>query len=241
MTNEHSLLLSPFAVIAVSLGTALGCASKTPPPKEPTAESPTTKDEALVLTADSEIGGMNEEASDAAFRQASSKLQGCYEAGQSRIELLAGEVNFLVRVDHSGTGTPVIERSTLGDLETERCMVKVLAAQKWPPPVGGRIGEARRPFVFEAPSDLRPAVDWNVEEIEDVLADLSETISQCKGTSGESFEATIYVDRDGTVLSAGMAASDSGSLGVAECLTDALRRATFPSPGSWPAKATFAL
>ena len=193
------------------------------------------------MSASSEIGGMNEEKSDATFKSAFGDLRRCFEEGQSRLEFLSGEVSFLVRVDQTGKAEALVERSTLGDRRTERCMIGALASLSWPPPVGGRIGEARRPFVFDPPSDVRLPVDWSAQDVEKTLDKLGESISDCKGASGASFEATVYVDRDGTVMSAGTTAPLSDAAAVADCITDALSSATFPSPGSWPAKATFVL
>ncbi len=241
--TDSSLVKTLFphlASIALSL-LPLGCGGSAPAVHTPTVSDGAPEEETVTMSASSEIGGMNEEKSDEAFQAASNSLERCYQEGQKRIELLSGEITFLVQVDSSGHGEAFVERSTLGDLATERCMTRALAAQRWPAPVGGRIGEARRPFAFEPPTDVRPAVDWTSEDVEDALGKLRGEIAGCKGSGNDDFEATIYVDQDGTVMSAGIAAPASSDPGVADCVSKALKSATFPSPGSWPAKATFAL
>ena len=59
--------------------------------------------------------------------------------------------------------------------------------------------------------------------------------------AGGNFEATMYVSTDGSVLAVGVTPPDEGGEDAVDCLVSTLKQATFPSPGSWPAKVTFAL
>ena len=76
---------------------------------------------------------------------------------------------------------------------------------------------------------------------EKTLGKLSGKISSCKNGSGGNFEATMYVSTDGSVLAVGVTPPDEPGVEDVDCLVSALKQATFPSPGSWPAKVTFAL
>lgn len=221
------------------------CGGSEPPPKTVSSrlvsEGP-TEDEATV-SADSEIGGMNAEKTQAVFNAAVDDLQQCFLEGSRRVEFLSGKVHFAVEVDSSGRlSKAYLKDSTLGDRETEQCMLRVLQTRKWPKPVGGRVGRADGDFQFDADSDVRLPVDWSVENIEKGLAKLKKKLRGCKDSNPETvYRATIYVDTDGAVLSAGVATPEGEGAPAADCLVDVLRQAMLTSPGSWPAKVTFDL
>lgn len=189
----------------------------------------------------SEIGGLNQEAVDRVFASAGSDLRRCLDAGSSRVEFLGGDVGFVVKIGQDGHVRHAhLEQSTLGDRTTEVCMLDALKKRSWPKPVGGETGIAQKPFSFDMPNDVRPPTDWGPDSIEETLQELAPKIDACK-TSGGSFSVTMYVDTDGSVLSAGIAYdSDTGDSAV-DCLLDIVKQASYPSPGSWPAKVTFSL
>ena len=120
-------------------------------------------------------------------------------------------------------------------------MLDVLRSKKWPKPVGGEHGLARKSFEFDPPNDVRPPTDWDGEQLEKTLAKLRGKIRSCKNGSGGNFEATMYVSTDGSVLAVGVTPPDENGEEAVDCLVSTLKDATFPSPGSWPAKVTFAL
>ena len=190
----------------------------------------------------SEVGGMNEDAVESAFKRSLGSLQACLSEGSSRVEFLAGSVSFFLKIDSQGTVEHAhLETSTLGDRETERCMLKALRKQRWPKPVGGNVGLARKSFDFDAPNDVRPPTDWPEEEVRPALKKLHEQLSECKNGRRGHFQATAYVAADGSVLAAGVTPPDEDGEHEVDCLVDVIRQATFPSPGSWPAKVTFRL
>jgi hypothetical protein len=50
----------------------------------------------------------------------------------------------------------------------------------------------------------------------------------------------VYVQTNGTAISAGVATPDErGEAGAADCLVSVIKGMKFPSPGSWPAKVIF--
>jgi hypothetical protein len=51
----------------------------------------------------------------------------------------------------------------------------------------------------------------------------------------------MYVGTDGSVLSAGVTPPSEEGESSVDCLVSTLKEASFPSPGSWPAKITFSL
>lgn len=193
------------------------------------------------MSASSEIGAMDEGKVTQTFQGAMDDLKSCLSAGASRNEFEGGDIAFLVKVDSSGRVVHAhAERSTLGDRDTEKCMLKALRHQSWPRPQGGDVGLARNSFGFDMPNDTRPPTDWDPGRVRETVAGLGNKLDQCKnGASG--FTATVYVDPDGAATSAGIASTDEAGEDAADCLVGVLKAAKYPSPGSWTAKVTFPL
>ncbi len=190
-------------------------------------------------SASAEIGALNEDDVTATFGAALKDLEACRVAGSRRIEFLGGSVRFFVKIDSGGgVASAHVEKSTLGDRDTEKCMLRVLAKRAWPKPVGGEHGIAKSGFTFEA-DDIRPPTDWPEERVAAVVSGLAGQLGTCGDTAG--FTATVYVDTDGRALGAGVAPRDESGEPHADCVAAALRGAKYPSPGSWPAKVTFGL
>jgi hypothetical protein len=192
----------------------------------------------------SEVGALNEEKVDRVFEQTMGKLQRCLNEGAHRVEFIFGDVSFFVKIDAEGRLAHAhLEKSTIGDRETERCMLDVLKARSWPKPQGGDMGFARKSFGFDPPNDVRPPADLPEDYLDEVLSDsdFSGRVRACKNGSRGTFTATMYVDTDGSVLGVGVAPPDEDGESAVDCLVDAIKQATFPSPGSWPGKVSFAL
>jgi hypothetical protein len=229
---------SPWLVIPLL---ALACGEGSPPPKTADDTPQTEEHHGSGLAVSSEIGGLDEDKVSAAFESSLSGLQRCLEQGSSRVEFLGGSVSFFVKIDLRGkVDGAYLEKSTLGDRDTEKCMLDALRAKSWPKPVGGEHGLARKSFDFDPPSDVRPPADYDHDHLGRGLDKIAGKLASCKRHKG-SYEATIYVATDGTVLSAGVTPPDEEGEGNVDCLVSTLKSASFPSPGSWPAKATFTL
>jgi hypothetical protein len=204
-------------------------------------DAPRHRGEGAKMAASSEIGALDEGKVTQTFQGVLDDLKQCLSAGASRNEFEGGDIAFLVKVDTSGKVLHAhAERSTLGDRDTEKCMLKALRRQSWPRPQGGDIGVARNSFGFDMPNDTRPPTDWDADRVRETIAGLSGKLDKCKnGASG--FTATVYVDPDGAATSAGIASSDDSGEDAADCLVGVLKSAKYPSPGSWTAKVTFPL
>jgi hypothetical protein len=232
--------LRPTASIACfCLLAACGESQTKPPPKSPKAETDEDFDHLYGMRAHGEIGGLNEEKVDATFQSSLHALERCLNRGARRVEFLGGSVSFFVKIDTSGHLIHAhLEHSTLGDRDTEKCMLAALRALDWPPPVGGDVGLARKSFDFDPPNDVRPPAELDEGSVSSALGPLRQSARSC-GASG--FEVTAYVDTDGKVLAAGAAPEDEAGEDAVDCLVEAVLATTFPSPGSWPAKVTFTL
>jgi hypothetical protein len=194
------------------------------------------------MSANAEIGALNEAAVDSAFQKSLSGFERCMQSGARRVEFIGGKVAFYIEVDREGAlGDARLEESTIGDHDTEKCMLGVLRKKSWPKPVGGDKGYARKSFDFDPPNDVRPPTDWDSERLSEALKKLDRELGECKqGLSGR-FKATMYVAIDGSALSVGVVPPNQAGEAALDCLVEKLKAETYPSPGSWPAKVSFEL
>jgi hypothetical protein len=226
----------------VTLGClSLACGESAPTAKTADDRAEDHEQKGAGPSVSSEIGGLDEDKVDAAFKSSLDGLQRCLTEGASRVELLGGSVAFFVKIDLTGRAdSAYLEKSTLGDRDTEKCMLNALRSRHWPKPVGGEHGLARKSFDFDPPNDVRAPAEYDRDHLEKGLGKISSKLASCKGARGR-YEATIYVATDGSVLAAGVTPPDETGEDSVDCLVSTLKSASFPSPGSWPAKITFTL
>jgi hypothetical protein len=240
MTVSSRIALLAVPTLALMLA---ACGGSEPAPKDASLhDAPPKTDNGPGIVASAEIGGMNEEAVDAAFTSSVKGLQRCLDSGAKRIEFLGGSVSFFLKIDATGkVANAYLEHSTLGNRTTERCMLDSLTAKSWPKPVGGEHGLARKSFTFDPPNDVREPITWDDHDAAPGLKKIADDVGKCKQGHAGRFEATLYVDTTGKVLSAGATPPDQDGDAAVDCLVGVLESATFPSPGSWPAKVTLEL
>lgn len=229
-------------VVAVALG-VVGCGSAPPQADTPPTPEPTDEPQrhGNLPSVSSEVGALDREKTEAAWRAANTKLNACFEKGLARVPYLAGRASFTVRVAKDGsTRYAFLKDSTLGDRETEACMLDVLAGVRWPRPVGGEEGIAEQSDLeFDPGGDERPPVDWSPEQLGKDFAKVRGALAKCRSSAGTGpLKVTLYVETDGRPKSVGVATSDEKGRAAVQCVADTLNAAKFPSPGSWAAKVT---
>jgi hypothetical protein len=239
------LRLQHFVWFSVVFGLGAACGGNDTPAKsarEASDDDRRSQRDESGMSASAEIGALDEAAVDNTFRASLSGLERCLRVGARRVEFLGGGVAFYIEVDGSGRlSDAYLEDSSLGDRQTERCMLSVLRDKQWPKPVGGDKGYARKSFDFDPPNDVRPPTEWDSDRVSETLHKLAPALDECKAGARGHFKATMYVSTDGTPLGVGIAPPDAAGEAALDCLTDKLKAATFPSPGSWPAKVSFQL
>jgi hypothetical protein len=232
-------------LLACSLALSVtACGGSEPPAQDATVHerAPKQESDGPTINATSEIGGMNEDDVDAAFNASVKSLQRCIDSGAKRVEFLGGSVAFMLKIDGRGkVDKAYLEHSTLGERATERCMLDSLSAKSWPKPVGGAHGLARKSFSFDPPNDVRPPTTWDDRDAAPGLKKIATDVDKCKDGRAGAFEATLYVGTNGKVLSASVTPPDEHGEAALDCLVGVLESASFPSPGSWPAKVTVQL
>lgn len=221
---------------------AIGCGGTEPPPKqaEPAHGAP-QKAVPLVAKTSQELGGVDPKAVKRAFGALDDKYMECQKRALDRLELVAGNVKFFLRIGSDGSAKwAYLEESEIGDRETERCLIDVVMAARWPKPDAG---DAEVRYTMELPLQAaRPPSDWTPDKVAGALGRNGDAIDKCKAGAGTTFHATMYVGPGGKVLSAGVAMSSKDAEESANCLAKTLvKMKGLPSPGSWPAKVTFPL
>jgi hypothetical protein len=187
-----------------------------------------------------QLGSLDEGKVNETFATLVPRFGDCLSQGASRVEFLGGHVKFAIRIALDGNAKwAYLSESTLGDRDTERCMLNVAKGARWPLPQEGE-GQAQRAFDFDPSPDVRDAVPWSPDRIAKPLASVRGKLGQCANRAPGKYHATVYVHTNGTALAAGVAPPDErGETGPVDCMVDVIKGMKFPSPGSWPAKVTF--
>ena len=216
------------------------CGGGEPPPQAPEPAPEPQAARPVPLKMKSELGEVDPSAVTRTFHTLDDRFDACQKRGLGRVEVLAGKLQFFLRIGEDGSARwAYLEQTDLGDRATEKCLLDAVMAARWPKPDGG---DAEARYTMELPPQGRPATDWSADRVAAALGKAGEAIDQCKGGAGGAFKATVYVGPGGKVLSAGVAASSKEGAGKVDCLASALERMKgLPSPGSWPAKVTFSL
>lgn len=221
------------------LSVGAGCGADPPPsvidPGQ--IEQHGERDPSSGMSAEADIGGMDDMKVQKVFRQASDKLTACYKKGTEHLAYLAGDVRFALRITKAGTARWVyVKETTLGDHETEACMMAALKALTWPKPLGGE-GLVENNFTFDLEGDDRHAVSWTARQLGSAQKTAKSALTKCQETAGtKGLKATMYVEPDGKASSIGVSSADEHGASASECVIEALREIKFPSPGSFAAK-----
>lgn len=229
------------ALLAASLaGSVSGCAStpepREPPPPAPVASAP--EPQRAPAGVEAEIGGMNEEAMEKAFNSLGPSIQGCVDAGSGRVKPLGGHLTFELRIAKDGAVRwAYLKESTLGDQDTEKCLLDAVRAKQWPLPVGGE-GLAQRSL------DLDPRaapLTMDEDRAKRSIAAVRKEAQKCKKGARGAFTATAYIRTNGAVLAAGVAPPSAKGQEAADCMAGVIRKVKFVAPGNKTGKLSFTI
>lgn len=232
-----------FVALSFASTLAAACGGAAPPPAAPQASEPSAPaaPSGPKLAMEQELGSIDPGDVEKAFAKIQPSLSSCHKAALKRIDFVAGDVKLFVRLDRQGkVRYAYFEESSLGDFAFEQCLLKALATAPWPVPDGGE-AEIRKGFGFD-PADGRPPTAWGPEKVLPAIEE-SKDVAKCKEGIEGQFVATLYVQPDGKagkVESAGLAVPSVEGAARAQCIVDALKELSLPSPGSWVAKTTVA-
>ena len=246
------------SAFALAGGILLGaCGGSTPPPKEPEAPvqaAPPPRPAVTQMASSQELGQIDEAATNKTFQGLTDKLLGCQKDGLARVEFLAGDAKFFLRIAQDGSVRwAFLEDSTLGDRDTEKCMLQVVSTARWPQPEGGE-AEVQKSISFDS-GEARPPTSWRSDKVAGVLQQEGNDALKCKGGTRGVFKVTVYVqpgepaaggkrkhgEPHGKVVAVGVAPPNKEGEAKADCIADAVKDWKMPSPGGYAAKVTFSL
>ena len=284
------------ALLSLTCLTLVACGGNTPPPKtEETARQEAPRNEATggAPSVSQELGSIDQRAVEQMFDKLQTKLEVCHKQGRGRVEYLSGDMKVFLRVDTGGkVKYSYFDESSLGDRETEKCILDLFAQTDWPKPQGGE-AEIRNAFGWSPGGERQPTA-WPSERASSALddnKDVKSAVTKCKAGVTGAFRVTAYIEpgeaagatpQHGTGTGAGthsgkgegkgggkkkgpkkpapkLAATakpqDHGgkfkAIGVTppgkegadkvDCIADALKGVSLPTPGSYAAKVTFTL
>jgi hypothetical protein len=232
---------APIASALLLIGAA-SCGGSEPPAQAPapekTAVRPKKKQAMQVL---GQLGSLDEGKVNDTFQRLLPKMGDCIGRGAGKIEFLGGHLKVFVRIGMDGSARwAYLSESTLGDRDTEKCILSAVQRTSWPPPLEGE-GQAEKAFDFEPSPDVRDAVAWEPDHVQKQIETIHGKLAHCTRGARGPYRVTAYIDRDGSVMGAGVAVPDEPGERAADCIADAAKAVKFPSPGSWPAKVSFEL
>jgi hypothetical protein len=245
MTMQRMHRASPWVGAAsLSAVSLLSCGGSEPPAAAPSQDGPKAaapphpKKQRLSISG--QLGSLDESKVEESFNRLLPKLGDCLSQGSSRVEFIGGHVKFFVRISLDGSAKwAYLPESTIGDRETERCMLGVVKAARWPLPAEGE-GQAQKAFDFDPSPDIREAVAWGSDRVAKALAAARPKLDHCTQAAPGRYRATAYIQTKGTPISAGVAPPDEhGEPAAVDCIVEVIKAMRFPSPGSWPAKVVF--
>jgi hypothetical protein len=244
----HSTLKYPLILAGFSMFFA--CGGSTPPPQSgPTQVTPENmnapgEDNTSGMSVSGQLGSLDPNAVERTFEHLQGKFQNCFKSGLSRVEYLGGDVSIFLRIGLDGSVKyTYFEDSSVGDRETEKCILGIVSSTSWPKPKGGE-AEARKSFGFDAPADVRAPTSWNSDNIAAAVGKAQGEIAKCKGGVSGNFKGAAYVQPDGKhgkVQAAGLASPSNDGVDKIDCLLGVVQGLQLPSPGSYAAKVSFAL
>ena len=218
--------------------TCAACADP-PPPVAPMA-TPVEKqaiDDPSKLIYEAEVGGLPEEAMQHAFVSFHAPVEACLNAGYERVSILGGHFKMALKIDRAGKAkNAFLVESTLGDRDTEKCILDAARQRDWPHAVGGD-GLADTSFDIDPPKEH---MTWDAKKVKPAVMQARESTRKCRRGIDGGFTATAYVRADGRVFSAGLATPNAEGEGVADCMVEVIRKLRFGRPGR-DAKVSFSL
>jgi hypothetical protein len=215
----------------------VGCGEAPPPPAEAPKAAADHVERTPGPTVEADIGGLDDMKVKHKFEQVSVSLSRCFSEGEQNVAYLSGDIHFVIRIKKDGSARwAYVKDSTLGDRETEACMLRVLKGATWPQPLGGE-GLAENTFTFDPGEEKRLPVAWTPKQLGPAHEKVKRALAQCKQQAGtRSLTATLYIDTDGKAASVGVASGDEKGEDAAQCVIDALKPLKYPSPGSYASK-----
>jgi len=196
MTKANLLLLA-----ALVLGSS-GCGGSTPPPKieeQPIEDSTPKTSTGPKPQVSQELGSIDQRKVEQTLQSLQQgPIETCHKSGRDRVDVLSGDVKFFLRVDGAGkVRYGYLEDTTIGDRETEKCILESLSRASWPKPEGGE-AELHSSFGWGPGGEREPSA-WSSDKVSGALVeakDVKKDVDKCKAGLKADFKVTAYVEHD---------------------------------------------
>ncbi len=216
--------------------------AKNPEPVTTTTVAPQSTTPRVAVS--QELGSIDDRAVSKKFDDLGSRFKACQDSATKRLPFIAGSAKFFMRVGTDGrVKWSYLEDSSLGDFETEKCLLDVINDADWPKPIGGD-ATVERDLTFEI-GDARPPAEWTPDRVAAAVGKHKKEFEKCtKEAQNAKFNVTAYVEphgKEGRVIAAGVSTSSKEGQAQAECISTAVKSMKVPSPGGYAAKVGFGL
>lgn len=231
-------------IVVLTLALAAGCGgASTPDETTPTARRTDRRHDdeeaASGVSVTGLMGTISQDAVRHALEPRMNDFARCFSNRMGEVEFLSGDITMAFRIDLAGHVLWVYpSASTIGDHDTESCILDVARRARFSPPRGGE-AEFTWGFGLDAADDIRLPTSWPETHVAAVVDANRGSLGSCGRSTG--FRITAYVAPGGAVMAAGGTTPDADSLSALSCVVSAVRSWPMPDPGSYAAKVTFSL
>ena len=187
------------------------------------------------------LGTISQRAIEDGIQRNLPRISRCFSDRYDQVEVLGGHMEMAFRIKTDGHVRWVyLRHSTVGDRDTERCILNVLSRIQFERPRSGE-AEFATPLDLDPPEDVRPPVEWATSRVEPLVMEQGAALLESRGASGQAAQVTAYIAPGGAAITAGAAIDAPDIVEPLDCLAAGVRAWTWPDPGSYPAKVTFDL
>lgn len=171
------------------------------------------------------------------------QFERCFTEREREIAFIGGRIDFYFRVDLDGRVVWVNPKhSTIGDRQTERCLMDIVKRTRFPVPRGGGEAEVAWGFEREPNPEVQLPVESNEQSLIPFISENTESLLACN-VGNSSVTVNAYIAPGGTILSAGASISgrEPADETMLDCVTNAVTGWVMPDPGITATKFSFNL
>ena len=235
-----STLVAASAMIAA-------CGGNTPPPEAPKNDpkvavgDDTKKSHTPAIEYD--LGPVDPSIFKQKIESLKSGWNDCFLEVHKKHPFIEGKITFTFHTNKDGSVKyAFVKDGDLGSRAIEKCVIDSIRAQNYGPPMDAKEGEmAGHTYGWAIDEDDRPADPGAQGSVMPSLEKAKGKLDACKKGGKGKVTATIYVDKGGKPVSAGVAIDDASLEGAVDCLVDVLMGLKYVNKASWPTKVTVTL
>ncbi|MBI2395779.1 MAG: AgmX/PglI C-terminal domain-containing protein [Deltaproteobacteria bacterium] len=227
---------------AAAAAALIACSGNTPPPEAPKPPKTDVETDAPkkggVPAIEYDLGAVDPSVWKKKVESLKSSWNDCYLAEQKKHPVVEGKLTFTVRTHKDGSVKwAYVKQSDLGSRTVEKCIIDSIKAQNFGPPMDAKEGEVQgHTYGWALDDDDRPADPGAQDSVWPVLEKAKGKLGACRNGSKGKMIATLYIDKGGKPLSAGVAIDDPALDASVDCVVDVLMGLKYVNKASWPTK-----